>query len=903
MSVKLAKTSNYTGLDNLWFNLDDYLSNVDTDIRNLFLMANPTMQFGSGSSYSIIIYSGGNAQWTSILGGWNITADLLYSGAGTTYIGLKQGTGIWLGDSTFAVAPFSVDSNGVIKAHSGDIGGWNINATYIKDHSTDNNANILLDSVNGLVRVGPDTGNNYITIDGKNLYMQSSNFVSGPLGQGWRVDSDIAEFQDIRARGMFKTATFEYDVVSALGGNLLIANADILEKDMTSNDNSSLKITSGTHFSVNDILRIKDGVDDEWLKVTSSTTAYTYVVSRDMDIQYGADLNPVWKKGTCVVSYGSDGNGAILMSGNGPNIDVITHTGSPYDYAPTQLRIGNLNGFLGYTTKTYGIAIGNANQYLKYDTANGFRIAGHTLLGSLDISTDGYIASGQTAYNTGTGYWFDYNSGTPRFSIGCDTASNMTWDGHSLRIQTAKSGARLEIFPDTSTGIAIYDDSENSVFRAVTSGTDVGDVIMGSKLDSYTKLISHFDGVDAVTTYTAETGQTVTFVGTAQLDTAQKKFGTASLLLDGDSDFVTVPDSANWNFGAGDFTIDCWVRFNVVGDTILVGQFASESSKWEMLYITGRLIINFVDTTTKGNYNFAWIPEANVWYHLAFERVGTSAKIFVDGVSQILTETVAFSTTDVGIVLSVLYIGVENSNYYFNGWIDEVRISKGIARWTENFTPPTNAYADVDSYAQWDKSAETFIVSNLQSPDYSYTQTGYKLSASDGLEVNIGKIFGRALKSATTFMAGFRGRPDSTWQPPANRVVATHVQIPYELKVARLGFFNDSTITNCQLKMAIYSDAGNGFPGTLLAESDELTTIYDWGENFCTIPETTLNNGEYWFCMLNSTSGFYVGMMGGGIARGWGLTYDKTYGSFETNFGGGTTTSISANPYLAFSAF
>ena len=79
------------------------------------------------------------------------------------------------------------------------------------------------------------------------------------------------------------------------------------------------------------------------------------------------------------------------------------------------------------------------------------------------------------------------------------------------------------------------------------------------------KLLSLFNGADEATTYTAETGQIVTFVATAQLDTAQKEIGSSSLLLDGSGDYCTVPDSADWTFGSGNFTIDMWIRPHAVG--------------------------------------------------------------------------------------------------------------------------------------------------------------------------------------------------------------------------------------------------------------------------------------------------------------------------------------------------
>jgi hypothetical protein len=92
----------------------------------------------------------------------------------------------------------------------------------------------------------------------------------------------------------------------------------------------------------------------------------------------------------------------------------------------------------------------------------------------------------------------------------------------------------------------------------------------------------------------------------------------------------------------------------------------------------------------------AWSGLATgTWYHIAFERVATTCKIFIDGVSQTLTELNAIGTSDVGDLSGNLVIG-RNANagwgQYVNGWIDEFRVSKGIARWTANFTPPTAEY-------------------------------------------------------------------------------------------------------------------------------------------------------------------------------------------------------------------
>ena len=88
---------------------------------------------------------------------------------------------------------------------------------------------------------------------------------------------------------------------------------------------------------------------------------------------------------------------------------------------------------------------------------------------------------------------------------------------------------------------------------------------------------------------------------------------------------------------------------------------------------------------------FPWLPVINTWYHLALVRNLSNLSFFVNGALQ---NTEAIST-DIIFNSSVdFYIGenVIDRGYYFNGWMDELRISKGIARWLGSFTPPTKEY-------------------------------------------------------------------------------------------------------------------------------------------------------------------------------------------------------------------
>lgn len=159
-----------------------------------------------------------------------------------------------------------------------------------------------------------------------------------------------------------------------------------------------LEIEGNDTFAVGDILRIKEGTDDEWLEVIGIASAPIYRVTRDKAEMYADGSNPAWTKGASVSSYGQSGDGGIYITAsdtNAPNLSVFTHGGSPWNDITTHLRLGNLNGYLGYSSDLYGIAIGETDKYLKYDPTNGLRISGNALVNGT-ITADKYAELRQT---------------------------------------------------------------------------------------------------------------------------------------------------------------------------------------------------------------------------------------------------------------------------------------------------------------------------------------------------------------------------------------------------------------------------------------------------------------------------------------------------------------------------
>ncbi len=208
-------------------------------------------------------------------------------------------------------------------------------------------------------------------------------------------------------------------------------------------------------------------------------------------------------------------------------------------------------------------------------------------------------------------------------------------------------------------------------------------------------LLIGFEGADASTATTDESSfaRTLTVAGNAQIDTAQFKFGASSGLFDGSTDAWTAADSADWNIGAGDLTIEMWFRPAAIGSRqFLCGQTASGAAS----------VRNLVEITAAGKLRYLSNGSANAdivgtttlvagtWYHLAFTKESTTYRIFVDGnLEASTTATITFS--DSSNPFGVGRCGA-HATATANGHIDEFRYTGNVARYTASFTPPAAAF-------------------------------------------------------------------------------------------------------------------------------------------------------------------------------------------------------------------
>lgn len=177
-------------------------------------------------------------------------------------------------------------------------------------------------------------------------------------------------------------------------------------------------------------------------------------------------------------------------------------------------------------------------------------------------------------------------------------------------------------------------------------------------------------------------------VGNAQVSTSVTKFGTGSMSFDGTGDWLTTIDTPNLQFGTGNFTIEGWVYLNAVGSVRGFVSKGTSTTGWS-LGVNALNQVVFSETST--SFASTGTLLISTWYHVTVVREGTGTnqtKIYINGTND-GTGTVAtdFNQTN------ILYVGADRvGGSALNGYIDDLRITKGVARYTANFTPPSEAY-------------------------------------------------------------------------------------------------------------------------------------------------------------------------------------------------------------------
>jgi len=217
---------------------------------------------------------------------------------------------------------------------------------------------------------------------------------------------------------------------------------------------------------------------------------------------------------------------------------------------------------------------------------------------------------------------------------------------------------------------------------------------------SEVKLLLHMNGVNGSTTFTdsSSIGATISVAGSAQIATAQSQFGGASGTFNGTNAYIYTPTSADYAMGSSDWTVEGWKRSASLGNTDRclfdnrnggegIAIYASVNAA-ALANGTDRLTVwsNAANIAGAGSAQFT----ADTWQHWAVTKEGNTLRAFIAG-------TLVFSATDARAYSNntACYIGTNYlGSQLYPGYLDDVRVTIGTARYTAGFTPPTTQFPD-----------------------------------------------------------------------------------------------------------------------------------------------------------------------------------------------------------------
>ena len=407
--------------------------------------------------------------------------------------------------------------------------------------------------------------------------------------------------------------------------------------------------------------------------IDTSANAYTLTAAGDIKVQRFSPFAPTAAYSTSVIG------GSGYFDGTG---DYLT--------APSSASISNFSGdftiegwvYLNATT-AYGVLIGgdgSSGWYVEYGSARGF--------GAYDGSS--FLNGSSTAV---TNQWVNFAvtraSGTVRFFInGTLTASTSSANFNytqSLGIAAYSGGSsslngylsNIRINNTTALYTASYTPSTTPL-TAVTN----------------TQLLCNFTNAGILDNAMISDQETV---GNAQVSTSIKKYGTGSMSFDGTGDRLVSAANPGFAFGTGDFTVEAWIYTNTLSGERGFIQTSDTAGGLKTSYTTG-IIINIDASPYKINCNIGGTGvnsgttyiAINTWYHVALTRASGSVRLFINGALVGGPTTITTNITGQNMVIGGYY----NTSYLWNGYVDDLRITKGYARYTAAFTAPTSQFPD-----------------------------------------------------------------------------------------------------------------------------------------------------------------------------------------------------------------
>jgi hypothetical protein len=418
-----------------------------------------------------------------------------------------------------------------------------------------------------------------------------------------------------------------------------------------------------------------------------------------------------------IINQTSSATFTVSAGGRVQDIVLMSDNSDQFDFSPSSFSMTGANQTQEVTVYFTPTSVGSKIGLLTL-SASGGDVAHVSLTGSatyqpfvLNTSTSSLTFAGNTAVGSQTvgsiQIWGSSTGATETVTIS-DNSANFSVVTSSLVVVgdggNTKQTVNLRFTPTitgTLTGLLTLSSSGGSIKTVGLTGSGV------EQHYGNTSLLLRGNGVNGSSTFTdsSPTASVITRYGNTAISTINSKYGGSSIYFDGNADYLSVPDNySKFNFGTGSFTIEMWLNPAAAANGAQKHLFGKRAST--VIYSSVLAFMTYSTTTGKYSVNLyaagsnsTWtinllapnVVTPNAWTHLAFVRNGSMWEIYANGVrANYTTSATNLSIYDSGAAVT---IGVNNTSGIpttdcYSGYIDDFRITKGVARYTSNFTPP-----------------------------------------------------------------------------------------------------------------------------------------------------------------------------------------------------------------------
>jgi hypothetical protein len=429
--------------------------------------------------------------------------------------------------------------------------------------------------------------------------------------------------------------------------------------------------------------------------IDNSTNAFTITRNGDVSVQRFSPFNP-----TAPYAASTDG-GSGYFDGSGDYLSL----------ANPNTNIGSISGdftiecWINWITAPPGNASGNERQIIgqhswpESTSGNWWAILG------VNVGVYAYFAGGGSYDLIGSSS-FTWNVGSWYHVAVVRSGSTVTIYVNGIAVGSGTSTKTLCADNVRPLTIGADNDGSHNASNAYISNMRLvkGTAVYTSAFTPPTAPLTAITNTSLLLNFTnagiidnAEMNNLET-VGNAQISTAQSKFGGGSLAFDGSGDALRALTTPNLIYGSGDVTIEAWVYLNTIaGSPQVIVDTRASSAGSELLNFQFQSGVLYVYA---GAYSLATeliagtsAISATTWTHVAFVRSSGTNRLFVNGTQQSSNTNAWTQVLNSGTLTSVGMVATSTGNP-MNGYIDDLRITKGYARYTANFTPQRSQWQD-----------------------------------------------------------------------------------------------------------------------------------------------------------------------------------------------------------------